>query len=633
MAVTIQINRSANATAPNSPAYGELGYTFGAGAGGQKLYIGDSGNSALVIGGKHFTDKLDHTDGTLTADSFISVDSNSAVDTINIGNNTGSGGLIKLNEGTNNGSNYIAHAAPNTIGTSYTYTWPEDGTADRYLKTDGAGGLSWAELTTQLTIGADSGTDDPVDLLNDTLNFTGGEGIDTTVSNNTITIDGEDASDTNKGIASFDSTDFSVTSGAVSLSTTPSTYDQVNIDNLRLDGNTLSTTNTNGDLVLDPNGSGDVDVNTSKIINVTDPAAGQDAATKAYVDSVASGLDVKESVRVATTAAGTLASDFENGDTVDGITLATNDRILIKDQGTASENGIYTVNATGAPTRATDFDTTDEVTTGAFTFVEVGTTNVNTGWVLSTSGTITLDTTALTFTQFSGAGLITAGDGLTKSGNTIDIVPGDGLDVAADEISVDLKTNGGIVIESTEMAVDLSASSITGTLGVGDGGTGATTLTDGGVLLGSGTGAITPMAVLADGEMIVGDGLGDPVAESGDTLRISIGVGSTDTWQITGLDIGHASDTTLTRASAGDLQIESNIIYRAGGTDIAVSDGGTGLSTAAKGTVLVANAVDTIQALDGSTESDLSSTATGILVYQNATDVIGWTTAIDGGTF
>lgn len=533
MAVTIQINRSANATAPGSPAYGELGYTFG--AGGQKLYIGDSGNSALIIGGKHFTDKLDHTDGTLTADSFISVDSNSAVDTINIGNNTGTGGLIKLNEGTLNGANYIAHAAPNSIGTSYTYTWPEDGTADRYLMTDGAGGLSWAELTTSLSIAGDTGSGDTVNLLTGTLTVAGGEGITTDRStDDTIHIAGEDASDSNKGIASFDSTDFSVTSGAVSLSTTPSTYDQVNIDNLRLDGNTLSSTDTDGNITLDPNGTGVVDVSTSRITNVTDPTGSQDAATKSYVDATASGLDVKESVRVATTVAGTLASDYEDGDTVDGITLATDDRILIKDQGTGSENGIYIVRASGAPTRATDFDGTsgggeDPVTTGAFVFVEVGSTNASTGWVLSTAGTITIDTTALTFTQFSGAGLITAGNGLTKTGNTIDVVPGDGLDVAADEISVDLKTNGGIVIESTEMAVDLGASSITGTLGVGD--------------------------------------------------------------------------------------------------------GGSGLSTAAKGTVLIANAVDTIQALDGSTESDLSSTATGILIYQNATDVIGWTTAIDGGTF
>ena len=96
---------------------------------------------------------------------------------------------------------------------------------------------------------------------------------------------------------------------------------------------------------------------------------------------------------------------------------------------------------------------------------------------------------------------------------------------------------------------------------VADGGTGASTLTDGGVLLGSGTGAITAMSVLADGEMIVGDGTTDPVAESGATLRTSIGVGTGDSPQLTGIELGHASDTTLTRASSGDVNIEGNIVY------------------------------------------------------------------------
>ncbi len=87
---------------------------------------------------------------------------------------------------------------------------------------------------------------------------------------------------------------------------------------------------------------------------------------------------------------------------------------------------------------------------------------------------------------------------------------------------------------------------------------------------------MTAMAVLADGEMIVGDGSGDPVAESGATLRTSIGVGTGDSPQFTGVNIGHASDTTVTRASSGDINVEGNIVYRAGGTDVPVADGGTG---------------------------------------------------------
>jgi hypothetical protein len=112
---------------------------------------------------------------------------------------------------------------------------------------------------------------------------------------------------------------------------------------------------------------------------------------------------------------------------------------------------------------------------------------------------------------------------------------------------------------------------------VTDGGTGASTLTDGGVLLGSGTGAITAMAVLADGEMIVGDGTTDPVAESGTTLRTSIGVGTGDSPQFTGIELGHASDTTLTRASSGVLAVEGvNVLLAAGNAVVSASAEGDG---------------------------------------------------------
>ena len=166
---------------------------------------------------------------------------------------------------------------------------------------------------------------------------------------------------------------------------------------------------------------GDLSLNSNKITNLTDPTGDQDAATKSYVDAIKSGLDVKDSCRVATTTAGTLSTSFANGQTVDGVTLVTGDRILIKDQATGSENGIYTVNSSGAPTRATDFDSNAEVTSGAFTFVEEGTVNGDGGFVLTTNDPITVGTTSLTFVQFSGAGQITAGTGLSKSGNTLNV--------------------------------------------------------------------------------------------------------------------------------------------------------------------------------------------------------------------
>ena len=206
------------------------------------------------------------------------------------------------------------------------------------------------------------------------------------------------------------------------------------------------------------NPTGSVDLNSQKITNLATPTDASDAATKGYVDASQQGLDVKESVKAATTGNITLSGT----QTVDGVALSVGDRVLVKDQSTGSQNGIYVV-ASGSWSRAADADADSEVTAGLFTFVEEGTANADAGFSLTTNGAITVGTTALTFTQFSGAGSVSAGDGLSKSGNTL---------------SADLKSNGGVVIESGELAVDLGASSITGTLAVSDGGTGATSASD-----------------------------------------------------------------------------------------------------------------------------------------------------------
>ena len=202
---------------------------------------------------------------------------------------------------------------------------------------------------------------------------------------------------------------------------------------------------------------GSVSLNSQKITNLATPTADGDAASKSYVDGVSQGLDVKDSCVAATTGNITIATALNNGDTLDGVSLSTNDRVLVKDQSTASENGIYIVGS--SPARADDLAAGADAA-GMFTFVEQGTVNADNGFVCtSNKGSAVTGTNNLTFAQFSGAGQITAGDGLDKSANTL---------------SVDLKSNGGLVIESTEIAVDLSASSITGTLAVSDGGTGAT---------------------------------------------------------------------------------------------------------------------------------------------------------------
>ena len=167
--------------------------------------------------------------------------------------------------------------------------------------------------------------------------------------------------------------------------------------------------------------TGAIAMGTSKITGLGDPTSAQDAATKAYVDTTVQGIDWKASVRAATTANVTLASALENGDVLDGVTLATGNRVLVKNQSTGSENGIYVVKSSGAPDRSTDADLAAELTSNFAVFVEEGTVNADQGYVLTNDGAITVGTTALTFTQFTGLGQILAGTGLDKTGNTLDI--------------------------------------------------------------------------------------------------------------------------------------------------------------------------------------------------------------------
>jgi hypothetical protein len=205
-----------------------------------------------------------------------------------------------------------------------------------------------------------------------------------------------------------------------------------------------------------------------KLTNVGTPTSTGDAANKGYVDSVAQGLDTKASVIAATTTDGTLATAFANGQVVDGVTLATNDRILIKNQTDATANGIYTVNATGAPTRSADMDNGSEFPS-AYVFVEQGTVNADTGWVCTNNAPVTLGTTNIVWVQFSGAGTYTANNGVVLNGSVFSFAPesGKGLQTGSSGAAIKLATTSGLNV-TTDLAVGagLGISVLTNTVAI-----------------------------------------------------------------------------------------------------------------------------------------------------------------------
>lgn len=436
MSQTIKIKRSTATAAPGSLAQGELAYSDNS----SKLFIGSATDGTiLTIGGKLYTDLfsigsdttltsnagaliLDPTNDTLDIDAgtvtlatqateFSIIDNSATAFTITEGSTnyitvdtTNSSEKIILNKPVQIGD---PNQAPNNV-----YTFPtQDGSNGQALITDGSGTVSFTTISTTLDIAGDTGTD-TVSLVNDTFTFTGGTSIDTTVTNNTVTIDFTKS-----------------------------------VDNIDFATNTISTSNTDGDLLLSPNGEGVIKVPAGYMDRTS--VDDNTLAPKSYVDAVQQGLDVKESVKVATTAnlsstynngAGTLTNNLANATIqIDNRTLSNSDRVLVKDQSTGAQNGIYQVTTAGdgstpwVLTRSNDADTAEDLTGGSFTFVEDGDTNADNGYVFTHNGTPTLGTTDLTVSQFSGAGQITAGNGLTKAGNQIDVNP--------DNISIDINVD------------------------------------------------------------------------------------------------------------------------------------------------------------------------------------------------
>lgn len=236
-----------------------------------------------------------------------------------------------------------------------------------------------------------------------------------------------------------------------------------------------------------------VSLNSQKITNLATPTNASDAATKGYVDAARQGLDVKQSVRAATTGPVTLSTAIVAGQVLDTtVTLASGDRVLVKDQSTASQNGIYVVQPSGAPVRAADANgtaDTGEVSGGTFTFVEEGTVNADSGWVVSTNGPIVVGTDSMVWAQFSGTGQITAGDGLTKDGNTLNVGgTTDRITVTANAVDIASTYAGQSTI--TTLGTVTSGTWNGSTVDVGHGGTGATSFTSKGILYGNSTNAL-----------------------------------------------------------------------------------------------------------------------------------------------
>lgn len=348
-----------------------------------------------------------------------------------------------------------------------------------------------------------------------------------------------------------------------------------------------------------------VSFNSQNITNVLDPVNPQDAATKNYVDANSQGLDVKASVRVATTASlpaytrtSNVITATSNGalSAIDGVTLVLNDRLLLKNGAAGADNGLYYVSQVGdgthpyTLTRTTDADTSAKVTAGLFTFVEEGTTNGDTGWVLTTNNPITLNTTSLTFTQFSGAGTYTGGNGITITGTSIAANLAARLTFTSSQIDL----ASGIVTPGTYTSVTVDTYGRTTA--------GADIITSNGGVYRTAAGTFTARTITGTANRI--------------TVTNGDGVSGAPTIDIHASYVGQSTITTLGTIATGTWQ----------GTTVGVTYGGTGVngSTAANGTLLIGNGSGyTLTTLTAGTNISITNGSGSITINTTSTVLTG----------
>jgi hypothetical protein len=364
-------------------------------------------------------------------------------------------------------------------------------------------------------------------------------------------------------------------------------------------GNGLDYDDTTGAISVDPSEfalsaigvpTADVSLNSNKITNLATPTNSTDAATKSYVDGVSQGLHIHQSARAATATNVNISTELEPGDIIDGVTLAENDRVLVKSQTNSAQNGIYVVQSSGAALRASDFNEPIEVDGGDFVFVNQGTLYADTGWVQVTDNVVTIGTDPIVFTQFSGAGTYLAGTGLTLTGNTFSINTGTTVDLSTAQtltnktINLSSNTISGTLAEfNTAVSnADLAslagaetltnktinganntltvrlANDVSGTLPVANGGTGITAFGTGvatalGVNVGSSGAFVTNGGALGTpSSATLTNATGLPVSGIISSTTQALGLGS--------IELGHASDTTIARSDAGVITVEGVVV-------------------------------------------------------------------------